>query len=127
MKTVLSVDVAKNKSMIMLMNSNGEILIDTKELEKIFKLTRIYDDTALNFIKEFPHAEIVKEKRSKLFHKREDNISNRTLEEREQIKQLLNKNNKDYENILIAIDNVPEFFGETRKLLKKNVDIKLET
>ena len=171
MKTVLSVDVAKNKSMIMLMNSDGEILIDTKEikhnledfekakeeikeinpenltvfmestgtyhlpveryfkengfntlvinslttknnydtirktktdkkdlyanlkamtrqyfyllqnnvscknrykrlinicfpeLEKIFKSTRIYDDTALNFIKEFPHAEIVKEKR----------------------------------------------------------------
>mgnify|MGYP004625645393 FL=1 len=33
------------------------------ELEKIFKSTRIYDDTALNFIKEFSHAEIVKEKR----------------------------------------------------------------
>ncbi len=33
------------------------------ELKKIFKSTRIYDDTALNFIKEFPHAEIVKEKR----------------------------------------------------------------
>lgn len=33
------------------------------ELEKIFKSTRIYDDTALNFIKEFPHAEIVKGKR----------------------------------------------------------------
>ena len=33
------------------------------ELEKIFKSTRIYDDTALNFIKEFPYAEIVKEKR----------------------------------------------------------------
>ena len=33
------------------------------ELEKIFKSTRIYDDTVLNFIKEFPHAEIVKEKR----------------------------------------------------------------
>ena len=32
MKTVLSVDVAKNKSMIMLMNSDGEILIDTKEI-----------------------------------------------------------------------------------------------
>ena len=33
MKTVLSVDVAKNKSMIMLMNSDGEILIDTKEIK----------------------------------------------------------------------------------------------
>ena len=33
MKTVLSVDVAKNKSMIMLMNSDGEILIDTRELK----------------------------------------------------------------------------------------------
>ena len=31
MKTVLSVDVAKNKSIIMLMNNDGEILIDTKE------------------------------------------------------------------------------------------------
>jgi len=33
LKTVLSVDVAKNKSMIMLMNSDGEILIDTKEIQ----------------------------------------------------------------------------------------------
>lgn len=33
------------------------------ELEKVFKSTRIYDDTALNFIKEFPHAEIIREKR----------------------------------------------------------------
>ena len=33
MKTVLSVDIAKNKSMIMLMNSDGEILIDTKEIK----------------------------------------------------------------------------------------------
>ena len=33
MKTVLSVDVAKNKSMIMLMNSDGETLIDTKEIK----------------------------------------------------------------------------------------------
>ena len=32
MKTVLSVDVAKHKSMIMLMNSDGEIFIDTKEI-----------------------------------------------------------------------------------------------
>lgn len=33
MKTVLSVDVAKSKSMIMLMNSDGEILIDTREIK----------------------------------------------------------------------------------------------
>ena len=33
MKTVLSIDVAKNKSMIMLMNNDGEILIDTKEIK----------------------------------------------------------------------------------------------
>ena len=33
MKTVLSVDVAKNKRMIMLMNSDGEILIDSKEIK----------------------------------------------------------------------------------------------
>lgn len=31
MKSVLSVDVAKNKSMFLLMNSDGEILIDTQE------------------------------------------------------------------------------------------------
>ncbi len=37
MKTVLSVDVAKNKSMIMLMNSDGEILIDTKEIRHNLK------------------------------------------------------------------------------------------
>ena len=33
MRTVLSIDVAKNKSMIMLMNNNGEILIDSKEIK----------------------------------------------------------------------------------------------
>ena len=34
MRAVLSVDVAKNKSMIMLMNNEGEILIDTKEIKR---------------------------------------------------------------------------------------------
>jgi len=33
LKTVLNVDVAKNKSIIMLMNNDGEILIDTKEIK----------------------------------------------------------------------------------------------
>jgi len=33
LKTVLSIDVAKNKSMIMLMDSEGEILIDSKEIK----------------------------------------------------------------------------------------------
>ena len=33
MKTVLSVDVAKGKSMFMLMNSEGEIFIDSIELK----------------------------------------------------------------------------------------------
>lgn len=33
------------------------------ELEEIFKSSRIYEETALNFIKAFPHAYIVKEKR----------------------------------------------------------------
>ena len=33
------------------------------ELEAIFKGSRIYEETALNFIKVFPHADIIKEKR----------------------------------------------------------------
>ena len=33
------------------------------EFEEIFKGSRIYEETALNFIKTFPHAYIVKEKR----------------------------------------------------------------
>ena len=33
------------------------------EFEEIFKSSRIYEETALNFIKTFPHAYIVKEKR----------------------------------------------------------------
>lgn len=32
------------------------------EFEEIFKGSRIYEETALNFIKTFPHAYIVKEK-----------------------------------------------------------------
>lgn len=37
MKTVLSVDVAKCKSMFMLMNSDGEILIDSIEVKHSFE------------------------------------------------------------------------------------------
>ena len=37
MKTVLSVDVAKSKSMFMLMNSDGEILIDSIEVKHNFE------------------------------------------------------------------------------------------
>ena len=33
------------------------------EFEKFFARNRIYEDTALNFIKAFPHAYIVREKR----------------------------------------------------------------
>ena len=33
MKSVLSVDVAKGKSTVLLMNSDGEILIDAKEIK----------------------------------------------------------------------------------------------
>ncbi len=33
------------------------------ELETIFKSSRIYEETALNFIKVFPHADMIKEKR----------------------------------------------------------------
>ncbi len=33
MRTILSVNVTKNKSMLMFMNSAGEILIDTKEIK----------------------------------------------------------------------------------------------
>ena len=43
MKTVLSVDVAKNKSMVMLMNSEGEILIDTKEIKHNLENFEILD------------------------------------------------------------------------------------
>lgn len=131
MKAVLSVDVAKGKSMVMLSTEYGEVLIEPKEIkhnlkdfdelknqinsfkledltifmestgiyhlpveryfkennfntlvinslttknnydtlrktpefEEIFKGSRIYEETALNFIKTFPHAYIVKEKR----------------------------------------------------------------
>ena len=64
---------------------------------------------------------------SELFHEREDKIYNRTIEEKKQLKQLLNKNNEDYENILIAINNVPKAFIETRELLKQNIDTEIET
>ena len=37
MKSVLSVDVAKSKSMFMLMNSDGEILIDSIEVKHNFE------------------------------------------------------------------------------------------
>ena len=61
MKTVLSVDVAKNKSMIMLMNSDGEIFIDTKEinhnLEDFEKTKESYIEQAQNIINLFKARE----------------------------------------------------------------------
>lgn len=59
MKTVLSVDVAKCKSMFMLMNSDGEILIDSTEVkhnfedfEKIRKQLEIFDVSNLTVFME---------------------------------------------------------------------------
>ncbi|MBM7152912.1 IS110 family transposase [Streptococcus suis] len=46
------------------------------EFEEIFKGSRIYEETALNFIKTFPHAYIVKEKRIR-FDKKRANGTNR--------------------------------------------------
>lgn len=37
------------------------------EFEEIFKGSRIYEETTLNFIKTFPHAYIVKEKKLMLY------------------------------------------------------------
>ena len=64
---------------------------------------------------------------SELFNQREDKISNRTIEEKEELKKLLNKSNKDYENILVAINNIPDGFVETKKCIKESIDTKLET
>ena len=59
MKTVLSVDVAKCKSMFMLMNSDGEILIDSievkhsfEEFEKIRKQIETFDISNLTVFME---------------------------------------------------------------------------
>ena len=59
MKTVLSVDVAKCKSMFMLMSSDGEILIDSIEVnhnfegfEKIRKQLEIFDVSDLTVFME---------------------------------------------------------------------------
>ena len=59
MKTVLSVDVAKSKSMFMLMNSDGEILIESIEVkhnfedfEKIRKQLEIFDVSNLTVFME---------------------------------------------------------------------------
>ncbi len=64
---------------------------------------------------------------SELFNQREDKISNRTIEEKGELKNLLNKSNKDYENILVAINNIPDGFVETKKCIKECIDTKLDT
>ena len=62
-----------------------------------------------------------------LYEKREDTIYSRTLDEKEEIKELLEKNVNDYESILKAIDNIPNAFVETRKMIRENVDNKIES
>ena len=54
MKTVLSVDVAKNKSMIMLMNSDGEILIDMKEINhNLENFEKVKEVKKIQFFKKY--------------------------------------------------------------------------
>ena len=79
MKTVLSVDVAKNKSMIMLMNSDGEILIDTKEIkhnleefEKVIENIKI----AMNKVTLLESIPVYKARQEELLDEREFNVFN---------------------------------------------------
>ena len=93
------------------------------ELEIVFKSTRIYDDTALNFIQEFPHAEIVKEKRIDALYNNMYKTNGRHLEHYKKIAQQLkdvannsypgvDKNHADVKNL-----------SDMAKIVKENCDI----
>ncbi|MEI3391348.1 MAG: hypothetical protein V8R30_06985 [Clostridia bacterium] len=60
---------------------------------------------------------------NELFRTREDSIYNFTDNER----KLLSKKSKDYSNIYIAIDNIPDGFIETINGIKTSIENYIET
>lgn len=60
---------------------------------------------------------------NELFRTREDSIYNFTDNER----KLLSKKSKDYSNIYIAIDNIPDGFVETINGIKTSIENYIET
>ena len=60
---------------------------------------------------------------NELFRTREDSIYNFTYNER----KLLSKKSKDYSNIYIAIDNIPDGFIETINGIKTSIENYIET
>ena len=60
---------------------------------------------------------------NELFRTREDSIYNFTDNER----KLLSKKSKDYSNICIAIDNIPDGFIETINGIKTSIENYIET
>ena len=60
---------------------------------------------------------------NELFGTREDSIYNFTDNER----KLLSKKSKDYSNIYIAIDNIPDGFVETINGIKTSIENYIET
>lgn len=63
---------------------------------------------------------------NEIFEKREDSINSITQEEKAEIQDLLLEKKNDYANILIAINNIPNAFVETRQKIKESVDTHLE-
>ena len=60
---------------------------------------------------------------NELFRTREDSIYNFTYNER----KILSKKSKDYSNIYIAIDNIPDGFIETINGIKTSIENYIET
>lgn len=61
------------------------------------------------------------------FIHRENELASVTMEDKANIKDLLRERKKNYHNILVAINNVPNGFTETRKMLKESMDTYVET
>lgn len=64
---------------------------------------------------------------NEVFEKREDSIATVTQEEMAEIKDLLQTKKNDYENILIAMNNIPNAFAETKQQIEENINTHLET
>lgn len=57
-----------------------------------------------------------------IYEDRCEKLSEITIEDQKNINNLLETKNKAYENIDIAINNVPNGFVETRKMIKESIE-----
>ena len=108
------------------------------EYEQCFKNGKIYEQTALYFIKEFPHADIIKNKRVDALAYNMANTNGRHIgyykRKARNIKELANnsypgvdENSKDVENLKQLVEIIIELTKQKEELMDKMIELAKQT